>query len=70
MSREIKSVQSLELISNLLLENISLSVISIGNSNKGATIRSFRWGGCFRRIINKEYEAIKTDRMIMTECRK
>jgi hypothetical protein len=67
MSREIKSVQSLDFVSNLLLKNISLSVISIGNSSKGATIKSFGWQGCFRRIINKEYERVKSDRMKMTE---
>jgi hypothetical protein len=67
MSREIKLVQSLDFVSNVLLKNISLSVISIGNSSKGATIRLFGWQGYFRRIINKEYGRVKSDGMKMTE---
>ncbi len=61
MSREINSVQSIGLVANYLLKNISLSVISIANSSEGAKVRSFR------RIINKEYERLKSDRMTMTE---
>jgi hypothetical protein len=67
MSRKINSVQSSGLVSNYLLKNISLSVISIANSSKGAQARSFRSQGFFRSIINKEYERLKNDTMKMTE---
>jgi hypothetical protein len=66
MSKKINSVQNIGLVSNYLLKNISLSVISIANSSKGAKIRSFRWQGCFRSVINKEYERVKSDTMKMT----
>jgi hypothetical protein len=67
MSRKINSVQSIGLVSNYLLKNISLSVISIANSSKGVKVRSFKWQGGFRSIINKEYERLKIDTMKMTE---
>jgi hypothetical protein len=67
MSRKINSVQSIGLVSKYLLKNISLSVISIAKSSKDAKVRSFQWQGCFRRIINEEYERLKIDTMKMTE---